>query len=166
MTDGANEAPPARPLVERVGLGAYIHLDATPYRDPVPTGTLTAMEAALGGRFDLVHYFFTWGRAFGEAVSANLQDRALMLSMKPDGDLVKQVRDGRQDGYIDRFARDAKAFGRPVYLRYGHEMNGFWMDYSSAHEGGPSAGLRRLVAASRRPRRRCRSGQRPVRVVS
>ncbi|HET7475297.1 MAG TPA: glycosyl hydrolase [Dermatophilaceae bacterium] len=134
------------PLASRVRLGAYVHLDGQPYRDPVSTADLTTLEDRVG-RLDIVHYFFTWGRQFHEAVSPNLDGRDLMLSMQPDGDLVRQIADGAQDGYLDRFAAQARAFGRPVYLRFGHEMNGEWMAYSAGRPGGPSAAA--FVAAWR-----------------
>jgi mannan endo-1,4-beta-mannosidase len=37
---------------------------------------------------------------------------------------------GRQDRYITRFATDLAAFDGTVYLRYAHEMNGFWYPWS------------------------------------
>jgi mannan endo-1,4-beta-mannosidase len=37
---------------------------------------------------------------------------------------------GSQDGYIRRFARQLATFDGTVYLRYAHEMNGFWYPWS------------------------------------
>jgi mannan endo-1,4-beta-mannosidase len=37
---------------------------------------------------------------------------------------------GTQDGYIRRFARSLAAFPGTVYLRYAHEMNGYWYPWS------------------------------------
>jgi mannan endo-1,4-beta-mannosidase len=37
---------------------------------------------------------------------------------------------GSQDGYIRRFARGLATFDGTVYLRYAHEMNGFWYAWS------------------------------------
>lgn len=42
---------------------------------------------------------------------------------------------GAQDGYILRFARSLARFDGTVYLRYAHEMNGYWYPWSH----GPSA---------------------------
>lgn len=128
----------ARPLAVRVTLGAYVHLDGQPYRDPVATEDLRSLEQRIG-KLDLVHYFFRWGQDFHDAITPNLDDHDLMLSLKPDGDLVWKIKDGAQDAYIDRFAAAARAYQRPVYLRFGHEMNGQWMSYSAGHGGGPSA---------------------------
>jgi Glycosyl hydrolase family 26 len=38
---------------------------------------------------------------------------------------------GSQDAYIARFARSAATFHGIVYLRYAHEMNGFWYPWSA-----------------------------------
>ncbi len=37
---------------------------------------------------------------------------------------------GKQDRYITRFARELARFPGTVYLRYAHEMNGFWYPWS------------------------------------
>jgi beta-mannanase len=36
---------------------------------------------------------------------------------------LRAVAEGRYDDYIDKWAMDAKKFGLPFYLRWGHEMN-------------------------------------------
>lgn len=126
------------PLIERVKVGAYVHLDGRPYRDPVAPQDLSYLEDRVG-KLDIVHYFFTWGRKFTDAVTGNLDRRDLMLSMKPDGKLITEIKSGQQDTYIDRFAAGALAYAKPVYLRFGHEMNGQWMTYSAGSDGGPTA---------------------------
>jgi mannan endo-1,4-beta-mannosidase len=128
----------APPLYERVKVGAYVHLDGKPFQDPVAAEDLKQFESQTG-KLDIVHYFFTWGWSFRQAVTSNLDGRDLMLSLKPDQGLVWSIKDGGQDGYIDQFAAEAAAYERPVYLRFGHEMNGDWMSYSAGRDGGPSA---------------------------
>ena len=81
------------PLVDRVKVGAYLHLEGRPYRDPVAPADLASMEERIG-KLDIVHYFFDWGRSFGDAVTSNLDGRDLMLSIQPVGDLVWQIKDG------------------------------------------------------------------------
>lgn len=131
------QRPP--PLAARVAVGAYVHLQESPPRDPVAPADLQEMERRLGGAVDVVHYFWTWGRPFTEALSVNLTGRDLLLTLKPDAGVVREVASGQHDGYLDEFARQARAWGGPVYLRYGHEMNGSWMSYSAGSPGGPSA---------------------------
>jgi mannan endo-1,4-beta-mannosidase len=42
----------------------------------------------------------------------------------------QDIANGRQDAYIRRFARELATFDGTVYLRYAHEMNGFWYPWS------------------------------------
>jgi hypothetical protein len=145
---GSTGAEPLPPLAERVKVGAYVHLADRPFRDPVAAEDLAYLESRLGGKLDIVHYFFTWGRNFEEALTSNVADRDLMLSLKPNGDLVRRVATGGEDDYLRRFAAAARDWGRPLYLRFGHEMNGEWMEYSAGRTGGPSAS--EFVSAWRR----------------
>ena len=41
-----------------------------------------------------------------------------------------EIADGAQDTYITRFARSLAAFRGTVWLRYAHEMNGYWYPWS------------------------------------
>jgi len=49
---------------------------------------------------------------------------------------LEAISSGTYDSYITQFAQDAKAWGKLVYLRFGHEMNGNWYGWSGAHNGG------------------------------
>ena len=139
VSSSSTVTAPSR-LVDRVMVGAYIHLLGHPFSDPVAPIDLATMEQELGHKFGLVHYFFAWGRPFNQALNTNVDGRNLMLTMDPTAAAsIPDIAAGQQDAYIDQFARDAKAWGRPVYLRFAHEMNGNWSSYSSSSPGGPSA---------------------------
>ncbi len=43
---------------------------------------------------------------------------------------------GTYDYYITTFANAAKAFGKPLFIRLGHEFNGDWYTYGGANNGG------------------------------
>ena len=47
---------------------------------------------------------------------------------------------GKHDAYIDQFARDAKAWGGPVLLRFLHEFNGNWYVWGGVKNGGAQGG--------------------------
>jgi len=65
---------------------------------------------------------------------------------------------GTQDAYIERFARSLAGFAGTVYLRYAHEMNGFWYPWARGPRGYVAAW--RLVVRIFR-----RAGARNVRFV-
>lgn len=124
----------SRPLRDRVRVGAYV----SPITAAASPGDLTAIEAALGGPLDIVHRYVDWWQPFSSALSPDVPARDLMISWKPDEAAVRELPSGGQDDYLDEFARAARDYGSPVYLRFGWEMNGSWMSYS-AGAGGPDA---------------------------
>ena len=46
---------------------------------------------------------------------------------------------GTHDPYIRRWARQTAAWGRPMYLRFAHEMNGDWYSWSPGVNGNTTA---------------------------
>lgn len=46
---------------------------------------------------------------------------------------------GDHDAYIRQWAKDAAAYGKPIYLRFDHEMNGDWYPWSPGVNGNTSA---------------------------
>jgi hypothetical protein len=48
-----------------------------------------------------------------------------------DGAVAK----GSQDAYIRQWAKDAKAWGHPLFLRFDWEMNGVWFNYGTGIHG-------------------------------
>jgi beta-mannanase len=52
-----------------------------------------------------------------------------------DGTL-QAILDGVHDEYMKRFAAGVRDFGKPVLIRWGHEMNGDWYPWSGVKNGG------------------------------
>jgi hypothetical protein len=48
---------------------------------------------------------------------------------------LRQISNGTYDQYIRQWAGDAKAWRRPFFLRWGHEMNGHWFPWSETANG-------------------------------
>ena len=59
------------------------------------------------------------------------------------------VLNGKYDEYIDRFARDAKAFDRDLLIRFLHEFNGNWYVWSGNKNGKAEGGPQKVVAVWR-----------------
>lgn len=49
--------------------------------------------------------------------------------------VLQAVIDGDEDSTIRNFAEGAKAYGKPIFLRWGHEMNGNWYPWSGDDNG-------------------------------
>jgi beta-mannanase len=108
------------------------------YRTAFPDDLSAAasVAAATERRLGLVHWFALWGgwkAAFDPAGLAAVGARGVvpLISWEPwagvYGDpawtLRRAVLSGRHDAYVDAWARGLAAFGRPVLLRFGHEMH-------------------------------------------
>lgn len=106
------------------------------------------LENALGTVFPLVHFYSAWGdkpvqRFPLQLVTAiwdlgsvpvitwepwlddfeNASSPGLPLKGQRDLHGLSAVSGGRYDFYIDEWAKDAVRFGRPIFLRFAHEMN-------------------------------------------
>ena len=53
---------------------------------------------------------------------------------------LEQVLAGQYDAYIDQFARDAKAWGDEILLRFLHEFNGDWYTWGGNKNGRENGG--------------------------
>jgi membrane-bound metal-dependent hydrolase YbcI (DUF457 family) len=51
------------------------------------------------------------------------------------GFALKAIADGRYDPYVHRAAKAAAAWGRPILLRFAHEMNGTWFPWGRGMPG-------------------------------
>ncbi len=137
-TTGAATKLTSNRLVDRAKIGCYVNIPGT-QANPVPPASLHAFESQLGKKFDVVHYFVAWGATFASSLNSNVPERDLMISWQPPGEVIPQILNASQDGYITEYAKAAKAYRHPVYIRFAAEMNGNWNSYSSAAVGGPTA---------------------------
>lgn len=109
--------------------------------------TILALEDSLRINFPLIHIYAAWGSkpeqqfpALEAKVIADLgsvpvitwepwvsdfdvKSMGLPEEMKAPKNSMFKVAEGHYDSYIKEWARKAKVFGKPFYLRWGHEMN-------------------------------------------
>jgi hypothetical protein len=106
------------------------------------------LEKQIGREFSIHLYYHPWGNAFGTLFEDVARDGRIVLAtwefrqslsgvkdpyaLKP----LQSIVDGKHDDYLQDFARDAKAFNRPLFLRWGHEMNGDWYQWSGIKNNG------------------------------
>ncbi len=57
------------------------------------------------------------------------------LKGNKNNNTLDAILNGSQDGVITDFARKAKTYGKPFFLRFAHEMNGNWYEWSGARTG-------------------------------
>ena len=88
-------------------------------RDRFPTKNLTLISAY--GAIPLIYW--------------NPWDDEEWTQKKPNRFTLASILEGKHDQYIDRWADGAKAFGRPLLVAWGLEMNGDWFPWSGVYNG-------------------------------
>ena len=111
-----------------------------------------ATASSLGRRLDVVNFYQAWewdtplpvaelraiaaGGARPEITWEPWDPR--VGSTQPEYSLAG-IAGGAHDAYITSWARAAAAYGGPLLLRFGHEMNGGWYPWSPTANGGSAA---------------------------
>ena len=124
---------PAHPADPVRFLGVY---------EPDAPGSYTGIDEfaqAIGTQPNLVSYYSPWGEAFqaGFASSAAGHGAITLVQIDPKNVSLASIAAGQYDAYLRSYAAEVKAFGAPVILSFGHEMNGDW--YSWAYQHTPAA---------------------------
>ena len=111
-------------------------------------------SAALGVKPAVVGIFRDWAHdpnfPTDVATAAAARGASLLIAWEPwdswagtnaqPAFRVDRITAGAYDPLIDRWAAGAKAFGRPVQIRYAPEMNGDWRPWSPGVNGTTAAG--------------------------
>lgn len=75
-----------------------------------------------------------------------------VITWQPDlnrsTDLVSAIANGSYDAYIIARAEECKAFGKPVFIRFAHEANGYWYPWN-AHPNETIAAYQRIYTLFR-----------------
>lgn len=81
----------------------------------------------------------TWELFFPDSVEYNT------MPIKGKYALMDQVLAGKHDGYIKKFAQDAKNFDDEILIRFLHEFNGNWYLWSGNKNGRENGGPQKVV---------------------
>jgi membrane-bound metal-dependent hydrolase YbcI (DUF457 family) len=139
---------PAPASAHRIALGAYIRgVEESP-------GLLDRYSEEVGRSPAIVGAYKRWDvQPFYRPELEQIGKRGAvpMVSWEPwteegRGFRLAGIAKGRFDDFVRRSALEAKAWGKPIFLRFGQEMNGSWAPWQSGVDGttGP-----RFVAAWR-----------------
>jgi mannan endo-1,4-beta-mannosidase len=95
---------------------------------PASYSPVTAFTSATGAKPDVVMYYSGWFVPFpvGFATTAANHGAAPLVQMDPESVSTAAIASGRYDGYLSAYAEAVRAYGHPVILSFGHEMNGDW----------------------------------------
>ena len=115
-------APPQRP-VRYVGL--YTRTSPLSY-----TG-VRQFTGATGVRPNLLVYYSSWREPFQArfASTAASHGAVPLVQLNPSGVSLATIAAGQYDSYLIAYARAVRAYGHPVIMSFGHEMNGSWYSW-------------------------------------
>jgi hypothetical protein len=92
---------------------------------------VAAFKSATGAKPDVVMYYNGWfvpfPQRFATTVASN--GEVPLIQLDPDKINISAVASGRYDGYLSQYAEAVRAYGHPVILSFGHEMNGTWYSW-------------------------------------
>ncbi len=116
-----------------------VHLPTTPqsylgvYANEAPASYsgVKAFTSATGARPDVVMYYSGWFVPFQTrfATMAAENGAVPLVQMNPIGVSIPAIAAGKYDGYLSAYAEAVRAYGHPVILSFGHEMNGTWYSW-------------------------------------
>lgn len=144
---------PAILLMLAVGLGT-VDAGVNPSQDGVFWGVfqeglqgdllgIDALTDQLGKKPATIMWYIDWTMDFPEQTCRNLYEKGILPHIVWEawrfGDVNairhKNVLNGEYDNYLARFGKMAGKYGKPVVIRWGHEMNGNWYPWSGAMNG-------------------------------
>ncbi len=142
-------APAARAATRPVQIGV------SPTGGPQDPASIDSWAQLTGVQPSIVMWYQDWYPGWTNALvvprfmDAVTERGAMpMITWEPDigSDGVSQpayalrnIARGDFDGYIERSAREAAAYGKPFYLRLAHEMNGDWSAWGAGVNGNTPA---------------------------
>jgi mannan endo-1,4-beta-mannosidase len=96
---------------------------------------VTAFANATGAKPDVVMYYSGWFVPFpaGFATTVAQNGAVPLVQMDPDSINIAGIASGRYDSYLSLYAEAVRAYGHPVILSFGHEMNGDWYSWGYRH---------------------------------
>jgi len=128
--------------------GAYV--DFGEGEDDVTFDAIAAFEQMTGKHLAIVAFGNFWGEQAFPAQTMDIVagygaiplifwspwDRPYMERQGPDRFNLTDILAGKWDAYIDQWADAARAYGKPILVSWGLEMNGSWFPWSGVLYGG------------------------------
>jgi mannan endo-1,4-beta-mannosidase len=130
---GKSAGPAGRQVALPHTPGAYFGVYAAPA--PESYAGVTAFAATTGVRPRVVVYYSGWREPFqvGFAAAAGRHKAIPIVQIDPTGISLTAIASGQYDAYLRSYASAVKAFGAPVILSFGQEMNGYWYSWARRH---------------------------------
>jgi hypothetical protein len=124
-----------QPAPGKVIVGGYVDL---PGKTEAQSIALRTQQ--LGRNYRIIHDFYAYRDNLPRVAPAGMAPGAiLMVSWR--GPLYQEINSGADDTFIGQQADRLVAYGKPVFLRFGWEMNGDWYQWDGTHNGNNPGGF-------------------------
>ncbi len=130
------------------GIGVFLANDPA-----LTTQEVDLYESKISREVSVVMLFINWGEAFSEQDPLRdacdmIRKRGSipMITWQPPGSLDNII-NGNEDVYIIPFAANTVSYGKPIFIRFGHEMNGNWYTWSGSRNGSDEAATNKYINA-------------------
>jgi mannan endo-1,4-beta-mannosidase len=96
---------------------------------------VAAFTDATGVKPRIVVYYSPWKDPFSASFAQTAWDHGayVLVQLQPNGVTLASIAAGGSDAYLRSYADAVIAFGHPVILSFGHEMNGTWYSWGYGH---------------------------------
>lgn len=96
---------------------------------------VSAFASATGVKPRIVVYYSAWNEQFSTSFAQAASDHGayVLVQLQPNGVTLASIAAGGSDTYLRSYAHAVAAFGHPVILSFGHEMNGTWYSWGYGH---------------------------------
>ena len=144
-------ASPRALLVPQSGalFGAWVDPDGRWTGNANAEAEVSSFEKQIGRRLDIDHHYYAWTDRFPSGLEQwdLAHGRTPLITWK--GTSLAEITSGRDDAMIRARAKAVRALRKPVFLRWGWEMNGSWSEWGGDQNGGAGVGPTAFVAAWR-----------------
>ncbi len=140
---------PVRVVLPPKGAYTGAYMDFGDEEDDVSLETIEDFEEMVGKHQAIVASSSYWGEQSFPTANLNViwrhgslplvfwspWDKPYEQNKGPDRFSLKNILAGQWDAYIDKWADSARAFGHPMIVAFGVEMNGDWFPWSGTYYG-------------------------------
>jgi glycosyl hydrolase family 26 len=98
---------------------------------PLSYAGVASFAATTKVRPDLVMYYSSWLEPFQASFAATAYEHGAtpVVQINPSQISLAAIAAGQYDDYLDAYAQAVLAYGHPVIMSFGHEMNGSWYSW-------------------------------------
>ena len=102
---------------------------------PYSYAGVTAFTNTTGVKPGLVVYYNWWPEPFQTSFVTTVAKHGAvpLVQINPTDASVAAIASGQYDAYLISYAKAVRAYGKPVILSFGHEMNGTWYSWGYRH---------------------------------